>query len=122
MYLGQVVEIGPVEAIYDRPAHPYTRALLAAMPAMDPDHRATEPPLHGDPPNPIHPPSGCRFRTRCAFAEAVCAVIEPPLAATAGGAVLDPGRASGDGHYAACLMNLPGSGHSRAVVTVREVA
>jgi peptide/nickel transport system ATP-binding protein len=122
MYLGRVVEIGPVEAIYDYPAHPYTRALLAAMPAMDPDARASEPPLQGDPPNPIDPPSGCRFRTRCAFAETVCAGIEPPLAATEDGALLDPGRASGGGHYAACLMNLPGSGHSRAPATVREVA
>ncbi len=124
MYLGRVVEIGPVGAIYDRPAHPYTRALLAAMPAMDPDARATEPPLQGDPPNPIDPPSGCRFRTRCAFAEAVCATIEPPLAATGdpSGAVLDPGRASGDGHYAACLMTLPGSGHSRAPLRKEEPA
>jgi peptide/nickel transport system ATP-binding protein len=122
MYLGRVVEIGPVDAIYDSPAHPYTRALLAAMPAMDPDRRATEPPLQGDPPNPIDPPSGCRFRTRCAFAEAVCAATEPPLAATDDGAVLDPGHASGDGHYAACLMTLPGSGHSRAPANVKEIA
>jgi peptide/nickel transport system ATP-binding protein len=124
MYLGRVVEIGPVDAVYDRPTHPYTRALLAAMPAMDPDARASEPPLTGDPPNPIDPPSGCRFRTRCAFAEAVCAAIEPPLADADhdSAAVLDPGRASGDGHYAACLMNLPGSGHSRAAERVKEVA
>jgi peptide/nickel transport system ATP-binding protein len=122
MYLGRVVEIGPVNAIYDRPAHPYTRALLAAMPAMDPDRRASEPPLQGDPPNPIDPPSGCRFRTRCAFAEAVCARTPPPLAATDDGTVLDPGHASGDGHYAACLMNLPGSGHSRAPQPIKEVA
>jgi peptide/nickel transport system ATP-binding protein len=124
MYLGRVVEIGPVDAVYDRPTHPYTRALLAAMPAMDPDARASEPPLTGDPPNPIDPPSGCRFRTRCAFAEAVCAATEPPLAdADRDSAdVLDPGRASGDGHFAACLMNLPGSGHSRAAERVKEVA
>ena len=132
MYLGRVVEIGPVQAIYDRPAHPYTRALLAAMPAMDPDRRASEPPLQGDPPNPIDPPSGCRFRTRCAFAEAVCAAAEPPLAEAddGSGAVLDPGqpgvnRASGDVHYAACLMSLPGSGHSRAperATAAKEVA
>jgi peptide/nickel transport system ATP-binding protein len=120
MYLGRIVEIGPVDAIYERPAHPYTTALLAAMPAMDPDRRVTEPPLQGDPPNPINPPSGCRFRTRCGFAEAVCAAVEPPLAEAdrRSGAVLDPGRADGDsggdGHYAACLMSLPGSGHSRA--------
>src|SRR5204863_6251560 len=110
MYLGRIVEIGPVDSVYDRPAHPYTSALLAAMPGMDPDARATEPPLTGDPPNPIDPPSGCRFRTRCASAEAVCATIEPPLADAdhASAEVLDAGRASGDGHFAACLINLPG--------------
>ena len=80
MYLGQVVETGPVEAIYTRPRHPYTRALLASKPAMDPDLRTTEMPLTGDPPNPIDPPSGCRFRTRCAFARDICAQAVPPLA------------------------------------------
>jgi peptide/nickel transport system ATP-binding protein len=110
MYLGRVVEIGPVDAIYTSPAHPYTRALLAAMPAMDPDARATEAPLFGDPPNPIDPPSGCRFRTRCAFAEPICGTIEPPLAAAMGG----------EGHFAACLMTLPSSGHSRAPGRTKE--
>jgi len=111
MYLGRVVEIGPVDAIYANPAHPYTRALLAAMPAMDPDVRATEPPLFGDPPNPIGPPSGCRFRTRCAFAEPVCGTVEPPLAAATGG----------EDHFSACLMTLPGSEHSRAPSRIREL-
>ena len=69
MYLGEVVELGPVEAILQRPLHPYTAALLASMPSMDPDNRTQEAPLMGDPPNPIDPPSGCRFRTRCPFAE-----------------------------------------------------
>jgi peptide/nickel transport system ATP-binding protein len=102
MYLGQVVEEGPVDEIYARPGHPYTRALLASRPSMDPSQRRTEPPLTGDPPNPVNPPSGCRFRTRCPHAEAVCAEI-PPVAAT-----LSPG------HTAACHMALPGSGHSQA--------
>jgi peptide/nickel transport system ATP-binding protein len=102
MYLGQVVEQGPVEAIYDRPAHPYTRALLASRPSMDPSKRRTEAPLTGDPPNPINPPSGCRFRTRCPFAEPVCAA-QVPVAAQLGG-----------GHEAACHMAQPGSGHSQA--------
>jgi peptide/nickel transport system ATP-binding protein len=79
MYLGRVVELGPVEAIYARPAHPYTRALLAAQPSMDPERRIEEPPITGDPPNPIAPPAGCRFHTRCPFAEPVCATIDPPL-------------------------------------------
>jgi peptide/nickel transport system ATP-binding protein len=102
MYLGQVAEEGPVDEIYARPGHPYTRALLASRPSMDPSQRRTEPPLTGDPPNPVNPPSGCRFRTRCPHAEAICAEI-PPVAAT-----LSPG------HTAACHMALPGSGHSKA--------
>ncbi len=63
MYLGEVVELGPVDLVWDAPAHPYTRALLAAMPSSDPDHRTETPPISGDPPNPIDPPSGCRFHT-----------------------------------------------------------
>ncbi|MBS3998616.1 MAG: ABC transporter ATP-binding protein, partial [Hydrogenophaga sp.] len=63
MYLGQVAEIGPSETLFDHPAHPYTRALLSSIPSMDPDRRTEEPPLAGDPPNPINPPSGCRFHT-----------------------------------------------------------
>jgi peptide/nickel transport system ATP-binding protein len=102
MYLGRVVEIGPVDAIYERPAHPYTVALLASRPSMDPGHRRTAPPLTGDPPNPVNPPSGCRFRTRCAMAEPVCAAQVPPLAPL------------GNGQFAACLMVVPGSGHSHA--------
>ena len=101
MYLGEVVEIGPAEALYDSPQHPYTRALLGAMPSMDPDARTQEAPLAGDPPNPINPPSGCRFHTRCPHAESVCAK-DPPGLYLAGGA----------GHFAACLMVIPGSGHS----------
>lgn len=102
MYLGQVAEQGPVEEIYERPAHPYTRALLASRPSMDPAKRRTAPPLTGDPPNPVNPPSGCRFRTRCTIAEDVCAQRAPiaaPLSA---------------GHEAACHAVLPGSGHSAA--------
>jgi peptide/nickel transport system ATP-binding protein len=104
MYLGQVVESGPVERIYSHAAHPYTRALLSAAPSMDPDHRTEAPPLNGDPPNPINPPSGCRFRDRCAFAEQVCAARAPALMQ-----VGDEG-----GHRAACHMNDPASGHGAA--------
>ena len=102
MYLGHIVEAGEVAAIYHRPHHPYTRALMQAMPSIDPDRRTEASPLSGDPPNPINPPSGCRFRTRCAFAEAVCARLAPTL------------DAIGDDHEVACHMMVPGSGHSLA--------
>jgi peptide/nickel transport system ATP-binding protein len=104
MYLGKAVEIGPVEAIYGRPKHPYTKALLSAMPSMDPDRRLEQAPITGDPPNPINPPSGCRFRTRCPHAEDVCGRTEPPLAA-------DPTESA---HHIACHMLIAGSGHSAA--------
>jgi peptide/nickel transport system ATP-binding protein len=103
MYLGEIVEIGPVEAIYREPKHPYTRALLAAMPSMDPDKRTQEAPLAGDPPSPINPPPGCRFHTRCPFAEPVCSTSNIGLYTTGHG-----------GHLAACYMMVPNSGHSRA--------
>src|SRR3546814_13363361 len=79
MYLGKIVEIGPVADIYRSPQHPYTQALLSAMPSMNPRRKTVEAPIAGDPPNPVEPPSGCRFRTRCAFAEAVCAAVPPAL-------------------------------------------
>ena len=76
MYLGKIVETGPVQAVYANPAHPYTRALLASMPSMDPRRRTLAAPLAGDPPSPIDPPSGCRFRTRCPHAAAPS--VPPP--------------------------------------------
>ena len=79
MYLGKIVEIGPVEAVYAAPAHPYTRALLTSMPSLDPRQRTQQAPISGDPPSPLDPPSGCRFRTRCPHAIDVCAQREPPL-------------------------------------------
>lgn len=102
MYLGKVVELGPVDRIYREPRHPYTKALLSAMPSMDPRRRTMDAPLSGDPPNPINPPSGCRFRTRCPFAEAVCADVPPTL------------TMGHDGRAVACHMLVSGSGHSRA--------
>jgi peptide/nickel transport system ATP-binding protein len=105
MYLGQVVESGRVEDVYGAPRHPYTRALLSSKPSLDPRRRTLEPPITGDPPNPINPPSGCRFRTRCSFAEDVCAMHQPSLAAADGEA---------PDHLAACLMFHSGSGHTRA--------
>lgn len=106
MYLGEVVEIGPVDRIYSAAAHPYTQALLASQLHADPRNRVTEPPITGDPPNPINPPPGCRFHTRCPFAEPICATTPPALNALAA----DPD------HAAACHMAAPSSGHSRAVL------
>ena len=84
MYLGQVVESGPAEALYEEPLHPYTQALLASAPSGDPDRRLQTPPLSGDPPSPINPPSGCHFRTRCPYVMDRCAVEEPELLVTSG--------------------------------------
>jgi len=103
MYLGRVVELGPVDAIFERAQHPYTQALLASRPSMDPARRIDEPPIIGDPPNPIDPPSGCRFHTRCPFAERLCETADPTL----------PVWKGPQSHVAACHMLDPASGHSR---------
>jgi peptide/nickel transport system ATP-binding protein len=105
MYLGQVVEVGEAETLFEAPRHPYTRALLSSIPSMDPDRRTEVPPLAGDPPNPINPPSGCRFHTRCAQAQPVCAQRAPVL------------TSSGGSHPVACLMFEAGSGHAAAAQT-----
>ena len=103
MYLGQVVEIGDVSAVYSNPKHPYTRALISAMPSMNPEKRTEAVPLSGDPPNPISPPSGCRVRTRCPFSEDICALKEPALIQND----VEKRQSS------ACHMGDPHSGHSK---------
>lgn len=93
LYLGQTVEIAPREALYHDPKHPYTRALLTAIPIADPKkarERSIEG-LVGEVPSPINPPSGCRFRTRCPYAIDQCAVERPPL------------EDAGDGRFVACI-------------------
>lgn len=92
MYLGRIVETGPVADIFERPRHPYTKALLSAAPIADPRrerarHRIV---LEGDVPSPVEPPSGCRFRTRCWKATERCASSVPPL------------TAANDAHMVAC--------------------
>ena len=82
MYLGRIVEQGPVEQVHDRPAHPYTQALLSAVPIVHPAARGALSRrilLPGDPPSPSSPPSGCRFRTRCRLASDTCSAQRPPL-------------------------------------------
>jgi oligopeptide/dipeptide ABC transporter ATP-binding protein len=95
MYLGKIAEIGPADQIYERPRHPYTKALLSAVPVADPDRAASRERvvLAGDVPSPVNPPSGCRFHTRCPKADQVCTVQDPPLEAK---------FADGDAHRAAC--------------------
>lgn len=102
MYLGQVAELGPSDALFDTPAHPYTQALLSSMPSMDPDHRTEKAALTGDPPNPINPPAGCRFHPRCAYAAPLCSQTEPARIA------------NGSARSVSCLIHQPDSGHPLA--------
>jgi peptide/nickel transport system ATP-binding protein len=109
MYLGRIAEIGPTEDLYTGCRHPYTQALLGSLLSMDPDKRTEVAPLAGDPPNPINPPPGCRFHTRCRFAEPVCGKTMPELKPTPAGQV-------------ACHMADPGSGHSQALAAENGAA
>ncbi|MEK6325738.1 MAG: dipeptide ABC transporter ATP-binding protein [Acidobacteriota bacterium] len=96
MYLGKLVEVASSEEIFHNPLHPYTRALLSAIPIPDPDLRRERLRLTGDIPTSSEPPSGCRFRTRCPIAEARCADVEPQLV-----------EVSPD-HFVACMVVAPG--------------
>ncbi|HKW60808.1 MAG TPA: oligopeptide/dipeptide ABC transporter ATP-binding protein [Candidatus Dormibacteraeota bacterium] len=81
MYLGKIVEIGPSDAIRDRPLHPYTKVLESSVPVPDPDLEAARKPilLKGEIPSPVNPPAACRFHTRCPIAQQICSEVEPPL-------------------------------------------
>ena len=79
MYLGKLCEVGPLNEVYEHSAHPYTHALLEAVPVPDPRHRRTEPMPAGEIPNAINPPSGCHFHPRCPLAKELCRLEEPPL-------------------------------------------
>ena len=85
MYLGRLCEIAPSDVLYEAPAHHYTAALLSSAVEPDPEASRAAVPLSGEPPSPINPPSGCRFRTRCPRAEARCAEEVPELRDVAAG-------------------------------------
>ena len=104
MYLGKIVELSPAEELYDKPIHPYTLALLGSIPIPDPreNRGRTRTKVSGEPPNPMSPPPGCRFSTRCPRAREICHHSEPQLSEYAGG------------HLAAC--------HFPVAVTAQEAA
>ncbi len=95
MYLGEIVEIAPRDDLFDAPQHPYTEALLAAVPSPDPRNKRKRRLIEGEVPSPISPPAGCRFHTRCPIAEARCKLEAPRL------------RAIAPGHEVACHLRAP---------------
>lgn len=92
MYLGRIVELATDKALYQNPLHPYSRALLSAVPIPDPEVQRKKILLQGDVPSPMSPPAGCTFHTRCPESKAVCSRQEPPL------------QDAGDGHWVACHL------------------
>ena len=99
MYLGKIVELAPKRTIFTRPQHPYTEALLEAVPVPDPSRPRQRRVLSGDVPSPIHPPPGCRFHTRCPYVFDRCRIEEPPLQVVAGSGT--------DAQWVACHLRQP---------------
>jgi oligopeptide transport system ATP-binding protein len=92
MYLGSFVETGPAELVFHNPGHPYTKALLSAIPSLDPADQRKPLVLNGEMPSPLDPPPGCRFHTRCSYAQDLCREIRPAF------------KDLGEGHLAACHL------------------
>jgi len=108
MYLGKIVELAETEELFSNPQHPYTEALLSAVPIPNPELRRERIILPGDVPSPINPPSGCRFHTRCLYAQPSCKVNEPPFADIGGG------------HYLACPVQPFKHQRSKAAVLPKQ--
>lgn len=101
MYLGRIVEMGSVPDIFDEPLHPYTKALLAAVPVPDPERKRERITLPGDVPSPLNPPPGCHFHPRCPDAKAACSHKEQALVQVS------------EGHWVACDIHAPQAKHPR---------
>ena len=97
MYLGSLVELAPKKELFKHPAHPYTQALLSAVPVPDPDVKMNRVLLQGDIPSPVNPPSGCKFHTRCPYAKPICAEVTPEF------------KEHAPGHKCACHLYNDGS-------------
>ncbi|MHC2303246.1 ABC transporter ATP-binding protein [Rhizobium mongolense] len=108
MYLGRIVELSPCEALFAKPVHPYTEALIAAAPVPDPTRARLQAPLEGEVPSPIDPPRGCAFHPRCPLAVERCSVDVPPLVPMA------------DGRLVACHVRAPATGEPAQLALLPE--
>ncbi|EQD49461.1 oligopeptide ABC transporter, ATP-binding protein, partial [mine drainage metagenome] len=110
MYLGRVVEQAETDSLFARPLHPYTQALLSAIPIPDPNLKRERIILSGDVPSPAAPPSGCRFHTRCPAVMPICSQVDPPL------------LPNGPDHWVACHLYPGGNARSTPVSAAPEAA